>query len=34
MGLRARIVEPALEALTLLDVMDVSLMVDLDLRFV
>jgi hypothetical protein len=36
MGLRARIVEPALAALTLLDLdgMDVSLMVDLDLCFV
>jgi hypothetical protein len=34
MGLRARIVEPALTALTLLDGVDVSLIVDLDLSFV
>ena len=33
-GLRGRIVEPALAALTLLNGMDVSLMVDLDLSFV
>jgi hypothetical protein len=33
-GLRARIVEAALVALTLLDGMDVSLMVELDLCFV
>jgi hypothetical protein len=32
-GLRARIVEPALAALSLWDGMDVSLMVDLDLCF-